>query len=181
MKNEMRVAKRNQPHNNVNSLLTPAMRQHIRDLKRGLVECGWPLLEHLGSLDTMVGAAGTAERSAECLLADDPFKAWEKLGEQDKWNKLGDARKKQQAKTTAAPNVTKMIARPMRQQLVEAIKRMDEYYGCLTALVNDLSKLESFDTAARLAEDLQRERPLETAAARKKRKEAEADDDLDGL
>ena len=46
----------------------------------------------------------------------------------------------------------------------------------VTELVKDLSKLESFDTAARLAEDLQCDRPLETAAARKKRKEAEADD-----
>ena len=48
---------------------------------------------------------------------------------------------------------------------------------------NDLSKLESFDTALRLAEDLQSVRPLETAEARKKRKEAEAEaaDDLDGL
>ncbi len=51
----------------------------------------------------------------------------------------------------------------------------------LRSLLEDLSKLESFDTAERLAEDLQRDRPLETAAARKKRKEAEADDDLDGL
>ena len=74
-----------------------------------------------------------------------------------------------------------MIARPMRQQLVEAIKRVDEYHRCLAELVEDLSKLESFDTAERLAEGLQRDRPLETAAARKKRKEAEADDDLDGL
>ena len=129
----------------------------------------------------MVGALGTAERAADCLLADDPFEAWEKLSEQNKWDELGDATKKQQAKTTAAPNVMRMIARPMRQQLVEAIKRVDEYHRCLAELVEDLSKLESFDTAERLAEGLQRDRPLETAAARKKRKEAEADDDLDGL
>ena len=50
----------------------------------------------------------------------------------------GDATKKQQAKTTAAPNVTRMIARPMRQQLVEAIKRVDEYHCCLAELVEDL-------------------------------------------
>ena len=51
----------------------------------------------------------------------------------------------------------------------------------LRSLLKTFSKLESFDTAERLAEGLQRDRPLETAAARKKRKEAEADDDLDGL
>ena len=82
-----------------------------------------------------------------------------------------------------------MITRPMRQQLVEAIKRLDEYHGCLTELLDDLSKLESFETALGLAKDLQSDRPLETAEARKKRKEAEteaeaeaeAEDDLDGL
>ena len=41
----------------------------------------------------------------------------------------------------------------MRQQLVEAIKRLDEYHGCLTELLDDLSKLESFHTALGLAED----------------------------
>jgi hypothetical protein len=76
-----------------------------------------------------------------------------------------------------------MITQPMRQQLVEAIKRLDEYHGCLTELLVDLSKLESFDTAWGFAKDLQSNRPLETAEARKKRREAEAEaqDDLDGL
>ena len=67
----------------------------------------------------------------------------------------------------------------MRQQLVEAAKRLDEYHGCLMELVADLSKLESFDTAVRFAEDLQSDRPLETAVARKKREEAEAEADAD--
>ena len=80
-----------------------------------------------------------------------------------------------------------MITRPMRQQLVKAIDRLNEYHGCLSELVADLSKRESFDAAVRFAEDLQSDRPLETAEARKKREEAEAeagadaDDDLDGL
>jgi hypothetical protein len=187
MKHEMRVTKRNQPHGNVNRLITPEMRQHIRELKRGLVQRGYPLLERLGSLDDMIEALGIAERSAECLLADDPFEAWDKVIEENEWDELCNKTEKQEAKTTAVPNVKRMITQPMRQQLVEAIKRLDEYHGCLTELVDDLSELESFDTALRLAQDLQSDRPLETAEARKKREEAEAEaegeaeDDLDGL
>jgi hypothetical protein len=181
MKNEMRATKRTQPPGNVNRLITPEMRQRIRELKRGLVQCGYPLLDHLGSLDTIVEALETARQSAECLLADDPFEAWEKVVEEDEWDELCDTTEKQKARKTAAPNVKRMITRPMRQQLVEATKRLDEYHGCLAELVNDLTKLESFHTALRLAEDLQSDRPLETAEARKKREEAEAENDLDGL
>ena len=91
MKNEMRVTKRTQPPGNV---VTPEMRQQIRELKRGLVQCGYPLLDHLGSLDTIVEALGAAERSAECLLADDPFEAWDKVIEKDEGDKRGDTTKK---------------------------------------------------------------------------------------
>jgi len=183
MKNEMLVTKRNQPHGNVNRLITPEVRRHIRELKRGLVQCGYPLLDHLGYLDTVVAALGIAERSAECLLADDPFEAWDKLLEKDEWDEPCDTTEKKGAKTAAVPNVKRMITQPMRQQLVEAIKRLDEYHGCLTELLVNLSKLESFDTAWGFAKDLQSNRPLETAEARKKRREAEAEaqDDLDGL
>ena len=47
MKSNVPATNRRQQQGNVRSLLTPEMRQHIRDLKRGLVQCGWPLLEHL--------------------------------------------------------------------------------------------------------------------------------------
>jgi hypothetical protein len=181
MKTSVRAAKQNQRPSNIDKLVTPEMRQRIRELKRGLVQCGHPLLDHLGSLDTIVAALGTAQQSVKCLLADDPFEAWEKVIEEDKGDELDDTTKNQEAKTTAAYNVKRLITRPMRQQLVEAIKRLDEYHGCLTGFLNDLSKLESFHTASRLAEDLQRDRPLETAEARRRRKEAEAEDELDGL
>jgi hypothetical protein len=103
MKNKMRAAKRNQSPGNVNYLVAPEMRRHIRELKRGLVQCGYPLLDHLGYLDTVVAALGIAERSAECLLADYPFKAWDKVLEKDEWDELCDTREKQEAKTTAWP------------------------------------------------------------------------------
>ena len=73
MKSNVPATNRPQHQSDVRSLLTPEMRQHIRELKRGLVQCGYPLLDHLGYLDTIVEALGTAVRSAECLLADDPF------------------------------------------------------------------------------------------------------------
>ena len=144
------------------------MRQRIRELKRGLVQCGYPLLDHLGSLDTIVEALETARQSAKCLLADDPFEAWEKVVEEDEWDELCDPTEKQEARKAAAPNVKIMITRPMRRQLVEAIQSLDEYHGYVTELVKDLSKLESFHTTLKLAEDLQRDRPLEAAEARKK-------------
>ena len=75
----------------------------------------------------------------------------------------------QQAETTTA--------RPMRQQLGDAINRLDEYRRRLTDFLEELSKLESFDTALRLSENFKRDPPLETAETRKKRKEA---DDLAG-
>ena len=103
MKNKMRAAKRNQSPGNVNYLVTPEMRRHIRELKRGLVQCGYPLLDHLGYLDTVVAALGIAERSAECLLADDPFEAWDKLLEKDEWDEPCDTTEKRGPKRQLYP------------------------------------------------------------------------------
>ncbi len=38
----------------------------------------------------------------ECLLADDPFEAWDKVGEEDEWADFCVSK-------TAAPNVKRMI------------------------------------------------------------------------
>jgi hypothetical protein len=103
MKNEMLVTKRNQPHGNVNRLITPEVRRHIRGLKRGLVQCGYFLLDHLGYLDTIVAALGIAERSAECLLADDPFEAWDKLLEKDELDEPCDTTEKRGPKRQLYP------------------------------------------------------------------------------
>ena len=152
------------------------MRRQIRELKRGLEQCSRPLFNHLGSLNTIFEALNTARQSAECLLTGDPFEAWEKLIEEDEWDELCDTTEQQEPRTTAAPNVRRMITRPMRQQLVEAMKRLVEYRGCLTGFLNDLTKLESFETALGLAEELQCDRPLETPEGRKEREEAEAEE-----
>jgi hypothetical protein len=55
-------------------------------------------------------------------------------------------------------------------------RRSHKDHVCLTELLDDLSKLESFETAWGFARDLQSNRPLETAEARKKREEAEAEE-----
>ncbi len=123
---------------------------------------------HLGSLDTIVERLETARQSAECLLTDDPFEAWDKVGEEDEWAELCETTERQKTSKTAAPNVKRMITRPMRQQLVDSIRRLDEYYRCVTELLDDLNKLKTFHTAVEYAEDLQSDRPLETAGARKK-------------
>jgi hypothetical protein len=107
-------------------------------------------------------ALNIARQSAECLLTDNPFEAWDKFVEEDELGVFCDTSttRMQQAETTTA--------RPMRQQLGDAIKRLDEYHRCLTGFLDDLSKLENFDTALRLSNNLTGDPPLETAETRKK-------------
>ncbi len=167
MKHEVHATKRTSSSSNINGLITPEMRRQICELKRGLEQCGHPLFWHLGSLDTIVEALETARQSAECLLADDPFEAWDKIGE-DEWAEFGETTEKQEASKTAAPNVHRMITRPMRQRLVESVRRLDEYYRCITELLDDLNTLKTFHTALGYAEDLQSDRPLEIAGGRKR-------------
>jgi hypothetical protein len=75
-----------------------------------------------------------------------------------------------------AGDAEKLITRQMRQQIVEAKKRLEHYANCFGEFFDDVTKLASLNTAMQLAEDLQCD---ETAEARKKRKKAEAEEDLD--
>lgn len=59
--------------------------------------------------------------------------------------------------------------------------RLDNYANCLGKFFDDVTKLASLDTAMQLAEDFQCAEPLETVEARKKRDEAEAEEELDQL
>ena len=63
-----------------------------------------------------------------------------------------------------------MITRQMRQQIVEAKKRLENYANCLDEFFDDVVKLTSLDTAKQLAEDLLCYEPLKTAAAQKSEK-----------
>jgi hypothetical protein len=80
-------------------------------------------------------------------------------------------------RATAA--VEKLITRQMRNQIVEAQRRLVSYAKCLNELFDDVTKLASLDTTMELAEALHCDEPLETAAARKGRKEAEEEDNWD--
>ncbi len=125
-------------------------------------------------------ALDTAQQTAPCLLTNDPFKAWEKVVEQRKeWDPFSDTStpRKQDSKTTvkAAANLKKLITQQMRQQVVDAQKRLDKFASCLREFSDDVSKLKSLGMAMELAEGLQCDEPLENADARKKREEAEQD------
>jgi hypothetical protein len=86
---------------------------------------------------------------------------------------------KKTAKNTAG--VEKLITREMRQQIVEAKRRLENYANCLDEFFDDVVKLANLDTAMQLAEDLLCYGPLKIAATRKKREKAEAaaEEDLD--
>jgi hypothetical protein len=178
MENSVSGTNHRRQQSNVDRLTTPQMRQQIVELTRSLEQCSHPLFNHLGSLNTIFEALNTARQSADCLLTDEPFEAWEQLMREGEWEDLHDTltSEKQKASMTAAPNVKRMTTQPMRRQVVEAIRRLDDYHGGLTAFLNDLSKLESFETAQGFAKDLQSDRALETAEARTKREESEAEE-----
>ena len=68
MKNEMLVTKRNQPHGNVNRLITPEVRPQIHQLKDRLDECNDDLSWHLSFFDLIREALDTARQSTRCLF-----------------------------------------------------------------------------------------------------------------
>jgi hypothetical protein len=147
--------------------LLTQMQEQIRELEHHLDECNHRLYNSVERMKAIEWALNIARQSAECLLTDNPFEAWDKFVEEDELGVFCDTSttRMQQAETTTA--------RPMRQQLGDAIKRLDEYHRCLTGFLDDLSKLENFDTALRLSNNLTGDPPLETAETRKKRKEAD--------
>ena len=186
MKNRVRVMK-HQRQGNVNNLVTPEMRQQIRELKYELDECDYNLSRHLDLFNGIREGLDRARLSARCLLTRDPFEAWEKVAKRreeefDAICGISTADKRDtRRKVKATANVEKLITRQMRQQIVEAKKQLDDYVSCLGEFFDDVTKLQSLDTALELAEDLQCREPLETWDARKKRREeaaAAGDEDL---
>jgi hypothetical protein len=84
MKNEVRVTKENQPQGNVNKLVTPEMRQQIRQLKHDLDECDYHPSRHFELFTSIRDALDTARQTVRCLLTNDPFEAWQKIAERRK-------------------------------------------------------------------------------------------------
>jgi len=177
MKYRARAANHHQRQGNVNNLVTPEMRQQIRELKYELDECDYNLSGHLDLFNGIRVALDTARLSARCLLTRDPFEAWEKVTRQreEVWEAIRDRstpEKKDAGSTVkASAGVEKLITRQMRQQIVEAKKRLENYANCLNEFFADVIKVKSLDTALELSEGLQCSEPLEAAEARKRREE----------
>jgi len=185
MKNEMRAAKRNQSPGNVNNLVTPEMRPQIHQLKDRLDECNDDLSWHLSFFDLIREALDTARQSTRCLLAKDPFEAWDKIAKRRR-EEIDPRRTKSSAEKQGArrthqtkANSKKRIRRQMVQQVVEAQKALDDYASRLGEFFSDLTALQSFDTAVELAEHLQFNQNVQFRRPAKRQK-AKPEEALDG-
>jgi hypothetical protein len=181
MQSEVRATKETKPQGSVNKLVTPEMRQQIRQLKHDLDECDYHLSRHLELFTSIRDALDTARQTVRCLLTNDPFGAWEKIGK-EREHDFGDisleGKRDRTRRVQVTGNVSKLVTRQMRQQIVEAKKRLENYANCLDEFFDDVTKVRSLDTALELAEDLQCLEPLETWEARKEREEAEREEEL---
>ena len=185
MKNEMRAAKRNQSPGNVNNLVTPEMRPQIHQLKGRLDECNDDLSWHLSFFDLIREALDTARQSTRCLLAKDPFEAWDKIAKRRR-EEIDPRRTKSSAEKQGArrtyqtkANSKKRIRRQMVQQVVEAQKALDDYASRLGEFFSDLTALQRFDTAVELAEHLQFNQNVQFRRPAKRQK-AKPEEALDG-
>jgi hypothetical protein len=169
----------NHLHGNVQKLVTRDMRQQIRGLKD---ELDYSLRDINGFCDLLNNireATFLARQSAKCLLTNDPFEAWEKIRGQDEFDALHGLAEKQNTRRNhpAKANVEKLITPQMRQQIIKAKKRLDDYANGLGAFIDDVKKIKSFGVAIELADDLAYDEPLETLEMRKKREQEAADDE----
>jgi hypothetical protein len=77
MKVDARRAQQRQGRSNVHKLITPELRQEVVQLKQRLDDYAGYLDDLFYNLNAIGDAIFRAREFAECLLADDPFKAWE--------------------------------------------------------------------------------------------------------
>jgi hypothetical protein len=177
MKYKVRAANHHQRQGDVNNPVTPEMRQQIRELKYELDECDYNLSRHLGLFNGIRETLDTARLSARCLLTRDPFETWEKVAKQREEERAAICDtssleiKDNGSTVKASAGVEKLITRQMRQQIIEAKKRLENYANCLNEFFADVTKVKSLDTVIKLSDDLQYSEPLETAEARKRREE----------
>jgi autonomous glycyl radical cofactor GrcA len=149
-------------------LVTPEMRQQIRELKQELDECDFSLSRHPDLFVSIRAGLDTARQTARCLLTSDPFQAWEKVAI---WDKSRAEKRDMPKEVKATANVDKLITRQMRQQIVEAKKTLEDYANSLDRFLREVIKLRSLDVALELAEGLQE--------ARNEREQTKAEEDLD--
>lgn len=77
MKHSAHLTKQHPGQNNVYKLIAPEMRQQVIQLKQRLDDYAGYLDDLFYNLNAIGDAIFRAQEFAECLLADDPFKARE--------------------------------------------------------------------------------------------------------
>ncbi len=118
MENSVGTRKDLQRQGKINKLVTPEMRQQIRELKDRLDEYDCDVRGYCDLLNNISEALLIARQSARCLLTNDPFGAWEKICGQDECDAFRGFAEKQNTKRK--PNVERLITPQMRQQIIEA-------------------------------------------------------------
>ncbi len=177
MKDDMRATKQAQRYCIGNKLVTPEMRQQILEISDELEDCKDRVAGQLEILRNMRAALDIARQSARCLLTNDPFAAWEKI-EQRRDEELNSfIGRKQNTRSNALVGVERLITRRMRQQVVDAKKEIANYARALTEFFDDVAKLDSHTIAMEKADSLQYQEPLESAAAREVREQAEREEE----
>lgn len=182
MNSSRRAGSHRERQGNINHLLTPEMRRRVHQLKHGLDQYHNQFV-HLGMM-TISEALYIAIEGAQRLLTCDPVATGGKSTRDEFDEFCGKSRIGQQEvgrKARAAGNVKRLVTRPMVQQVTEATERLEEYARCLGAFVDDVVKLDSFNTVVAVAQELQDREPFDTKKPREIVVEPRLEDELDGL
>jgi hypothetical protein len=121
MESGAHIRRHHQRQRNINELVSPEMRQRIRELKRESDERDHTLSDYFNFLNEFRAALDIARQSVKCLLLNDPFEAWKRIGKQrnEEFDNLfgsSPAGKQRAIKVhPAKANVEKLITPQMRQ------------------------------------------------------------------
>ncbi len=144
MKDNIGATKHHQRQGSINKLITPEMRREIRELKDQFDEHLVFVRGYCELLNNIRLAVFMARQSARCLLTIDPFQAWEKIGGQDEFDAFcgWPERKDTSLNHLAKANVERLITPQMRQQIIEAKQRLDDFVSHIGPFIDDLNKLK---------------------------------------
>jgi hypothetical protein len=147
MKTSLRGTKDQQQQGDINRLITPEMRQQLRELKDQFDEHLLAVGEYCDRLNEIRKATFIARQTARCVLTDDPFEVWEKIHGRDEFDGFLGLAEEQPASRNypARANVDQLITPQMRLEIVEAVKKLDEYASCLGQFIDDLNALKTFN------------------------------------
>lgn len=147
METSVRAVKDQQRQGDINRLITPEMRQQLRELKDQFDEHLLAVREYCDRLKDIRVATFIALQTARCLLTDDPFEAWEKIHGRHEFDGFFGLAEKQPASRNypATANVEKLVTPQMRHEVAEAVKELDEYASCLGQFIDDLNALRTFN------------------------------------